>query len=94
MTSDKAERLYLDKDWKPRIYAKNEFKVQTINGDTVVEDHATGLTWQQSGSKKNITYNEARRYITQLNNDKFASYSDWRLPKLWEAITFDRTEEN
>ncbi len=89
LTAKEAERLYLDKDWKPRSYTENKFEVKTINGDKVVIDHATGLglTWQQSGSKDHITYDEAKRYITQLNRDKFAGYNDWRLPTLQEAIT-------
>ena len=94
LTNEKAERLYLDKDWKPRIYTENKFDVKTINDDKVVVDHATGLTWQQSGSKEFMTYDEARRYIAQLNRGKFAGYSNWRLPTLKEAITLLEQEKN
>jgi hypothetical protein len=44
LTSGIAERLYLDKDWKPRDYSENNFEEKTISSDTLVIDNATGLT--------------------------------------------------
>ena len=93
LTSGIAKRLYLDKDWKPRIYTENKFEVKTIGSDTMVTDNSTGLTWQQSGSENYMSYDEARRYIAQLNHDEFAGYSNWRLPTLEEAITLLEQEK-
>ncbi len=98
LTVKEAKRLYLDNNWKPRTYTDNKFEETIIkNGDKderIVFDKTTKLTWQQSGSEKYLTYEDARRYITQLNHDKFAGYSDWRLPTLKEAITLLEEEEN
>ncbi len=93
LTIEKVTSLYLDKDWKPQVYTVNDFEEKTINGNNVVIDKATGLTWQQSGSKEYMNYDKARRYILQLNHDKFAGYNDWRLPMLKEAITLLEQEK-
>jgi hypothetical protein len=53
----------------------------------LVVDHATGLTWQQSGSESKMNYTDAEKYIFDLNNKKFAGYGDWRLPILEEAMS-------
>ncbi|MGH7455514.1 MAG: DUF1566 domain-containing protein, partial [bacterium] len=57
------------------------------HGEKLVVDHATGLTWQQSGSNKPMIYADAEKYIRDLNDQKFAGYNDWRLPTLEEAMT-------
>ena len=93
LTDEKAKSLYLDEDMKPRNYTINNFKKQkTINGE-VVFDETTKLTWQQSGSEKDINYDGARKYIAKLNRDKFAGKGDWRLPTLEEAITLLEREK-
>lgn len=53
----------------------------------VVRDLRTGLMWQQSGSDKRLTHEEAQVYVEQLNRDRFASYSDWRLPTVEDFKT-------
>ena len=55
-------------------------------GETVL-DRATGLLWQQSGSPNMMTFAEAQKYVDELNRQKFADYSDWRLPTLEEAMS-------
>jgi len=57
------------------------------NGDKIVVDYATGLMWQQSGSPKSMICFDAGKYIQELNRQKFAGYSDWRLPTLEEAMS-------
>ncbi|MBT6227502.1 MAG: DUF1566 domain-containing protein, partial [Candidatus Scalindua sp.] len=34
-----------------------------------------------------ISFDEAEKYVTQLNSDQFAGYNDWRLPTLEEAMS-------
>ena len=34
--------------------------------DRLVIDHATGLTWQQSGSPESLNFDEAKAYIKKL----------------------------
>lgn len=63
------------------------------NGAKLVIDHATGLIWQRSGSISFMTYSEAHGYIELLNREKFAGYSDWRLPTLEEAMSLMEPEK-
>jgi hypothetical protein len=66
---------------------QHEYEPKTINGDRVVVDHTTGLTWLQSGSKETMDYEAAQKYIAKLNKQSFAGYNDWRLPTLEEAMS-------
>lgn len=91
LSSQKAEKSLLDKDWKPKNYTKNEFEVQ--KDSKVIYDKATKLMWQQSGSEM-VKYDEAHNYIRQLNLEGFAGCFDWRLPTLKEAITLLKPEES
>ncbi len=63
-------------------------------GGKVVFDGATKLTWQQSGSDEYMTLEDAKTYIVRLNQDKFANYSDWRLPTLEEAMSLMSRAKN
>lgn len=62
-------------------------KFEKKNNGQVVYDNASGLMWQQSGSDESVTYKNANVYITKLNSDQFAGYTDWRLPTLEEAMS-------
>ena len=95
MTEEKAERLLLNENWGPRNYTKNKFEeITTIKGDKVVKDNATGLMWEQSGSKETMQFSEAKAYVGKLNRDRFADNSDWRLPTLKEALTLLTKEKS
>jgi len=74
-------KFKLDRDSRPIEYVKNDFR---DNRDKTITDHATGLMWQKSGSSSYIGYEEATAYIKKLNSNKFAGYSDWRLPTVDE----------
>jgi len=63
----------------------NDFKLQQ-NGKTVF-DLATNLLWQRRGSSEMMKLDAAEKYIRQLNAEKFADYSGWRLPTLEEAMS-------
>jgi serine/threonine-protein kinase len=52
-----------------------------------VIDRATELTWQRSGSPEALTYDDAEKYIHDLNKRKLAGYKDWRLPTLDETMS-------
>lgn len=81
--SDKEE-FKLDDENRPLTYIVNDYE---NNGDRTITDHATGLMWQQSGSDDDLEYNKALSYIKKLNRERFAGYSDWRLPTIEELMS-------
>ncbi len=52
------------------------------NKDGTVTDKATGLMWQKSGTLYFLENKDAKKYIDQLNTERFAGHSDWRLPNV------------
>ena len=72
----------------PIRYVENQFEDK---GDVIV-DRATGLMWQKSGSREPLTYEEARKYIDQLNRKRFGGYDDWRLPTIEELLSLVEPE--
>lgn len=65
----------------------NNFVEENISGDPVIFDQVSDLMWQQSGSLNWMAYEEAKKYIEKTNQEKFAGFSDWRLPTLEEAMS-------
>ena len=59
------------------------------NEDGTVTDRKTQLTWMQNDSynvfKKFLVFSAAKKFITKMNEETFAGYSDWRLPSREEA---------
>jgi hypothetical protein len=53
----------------------------------VALDHTTWLWWQQAGSPNYMSYVDAQEYIHELNSQRFAGYTDWRLPTLEEGMS-------
>ena len=83
MLKDKG---FYDRDWNSSASGfPNDYKLQ--NGSKIVLDRASGLMWQQSGSDKDISFDEAKKYVATLNSDHYAGYNDWRLPTLEEAMS-------
>jgi hypothetical protein len=57
------------------------------NNDGTVTDKATGLMWQKSGSSARLGNQRANIYIERLNQERFAGYSDWRMPTVEELAS-------
>jgi len=74
--------------WEPLKYVQNNYE---DNGDGCITDHATGLMWQQSGSDG--FKESSRAYVDKLNRERFAGYSDWRLPTIEELASLLEPEE-
>jgi len=97
VSSDDFKRVFkLDKNRRPKQYVpvtSNRF--EKIKNGQVVLDNATGLMWQQSGSSKYMKYEDAEKYIKQLNRSLFAGYKDWRLPPVDELTSLlTQTRQN
>jgi len=56
----------------------------TDNENGTVTDHATGLMWQKEGVISKLNISKTLNYIKKINRQKFAGYSDWRIPTLEE----------
>ncbi len=63
------------------------------NGDGTILDRATGLMWQKSGSSRTKNWKRGRMYLKQLNEDRFAGYSDWRIPTIEELASLVEREK-
>jgi serine/threonine protein kinase len=80
-----AEAVFnLDRLWRPSGYIRNDFKAAPGG---VVEDRATGLVWQRSGSAFPRDWQAAREYIRRLQGEQFGGRRGWRLPTVNELIT-------
>jgi hypothetical protein len=66
---------------------QHEYERKTLEEGNVVVDRATGLMWQQYGSKEAMDRSEATDYIRQINQERFAGFADWRLPTVEELAS-------
>ena len=64
-----------------------QYNVQEIKRDKAIIDKLTGLMYQQGGSSDYMVYEEAKKWIKNLNKKGYAGYHDWRLPTLEEAMS-------
>jgi len=62
--------------------------ISNIYGKDIVLDKDTGLIWQYNSDIKELNYNEAIKYCSNLT---LGGYNDWRLPNIDElySITDD-----
>ncbi len=74
-------------------YGKNNFK---DNEDGTISDLATGLMWQQSDSKKAMSWEEALAWAQEKNREDYLGYNDWRLPnakELQSIVDYSRSPQ-
>jgi len=76
----------VDQNWMAKGI-KHQYEMIEQHGKKLVTDYTTGLTWQQSGSDKDMTFDGAERHVRHLNEQRFAGFGDWRLPTLEEAMS-------
>ncbi|MBN2523567.1 MAG: TIR domain-containing protein [Bacteroidales bacterium] len=88
------DRNYYDSEAnKKGTGIKHFYEKKILDDNDVILDQATQLMWQKSGSIKRIKYQEALDFIKNINNKKFAGFSDWRLPTLEEAMSLMEFEQ-
>ncbi|MBT8339668.1 MAG: DUF1566 domain-containing protein [Desulfatitalea sp.] len=84
----KARLLFdLDALWRPTAYTANRFRPPLRQ---TIADNATGLTWQQAGSRYPVTWHQAKMQVAQLNDMAFGGRTRWRLPTISELATLLR----
>ena len=69
---------------KDEVKTVSRYDIKTAHDREIIIDQMTCLVWQRSGSEQEINWNEAESYISTINQENYAGYSDWRLPKLKE----------
>lgn len=74
--------------------SKNQYDSTSIHGDKIVIDHISGLMWQQTGSEDEMTFEQTRQFVKDLNTQRFAGHNDWRLPTLQEAQSLMQVRKN
>ena len=67
--------------------ARHNYELITSNSEHLVIEQNSGLMWKQSGTSKPVTWKEAERYVTKLNQEQYAGYTDWRLPTSEECAS-------
>jgi len=69
----------------------NMFELQ--HDGKVVMDFASNLIWQQGGSQERMNFEDAKKWIKELNQNGYAGFHDWRLPTLEEAMSLMEPEQ-
>ncbi len=61
------------------------------NGDGTITDPNSGLMWKQTDAWLDMhifyTWPGHQEYVDKFNKEKFAGYSDWRIPSKADAMT-------
>ena len=90
-----VEKDYFDCEWNVNGKGmENHFQPITRDGNDLIYDGYTNLTWQREGSKEHIVLEDALQYIGKLNTDRFGGYIDWRFPTLEEAMSILKPVKN
>ena len=78
------EHNFYDRDLNKHGSFSNNF---VDNDGGTIPDRRTGLMWEKGGSPTPRSLKRARSYVRRLNKDRFAGYSDWRLPTIDELAS-------
>jgi hypothetical protein len=85
------QRGFRENDWNPNGDFQNLYEAY----EQVVVDCATGLMWQRSGSEaEEWDWQTAPNYVRRINAEKFAGFSDWRLPTIEELSSLLEPRKN
>ncbi len=100
LSEDEVQKMLEDNDFfdksknqKGRGF-ENQFEEKKLKGTKVIFDQASSLMWQQGGSEKYMSFQDAEAFIQKLNTERFAGFTDWRLPTLEEAMSLMEPKKN
>ena len=81
----------------PGEYVKGTFKHSyeqaELRGVKIINDHATGLMWQQAENTERMGWKEAEVYVASMNQEGLAGFSDWRIPTAEELLSLMETKK-
>lgn len=80
-------------DSEHNLPGKFENSLISSGNPEVIIDQRTSLMWQRDGLDIN-SIRTIQRNIDKLNTNKFAGFSDWRLPTMEEAMSLMEPEKN
>ena len=84
VSAENAQTVFnLNELWRPLDYIPNRLK---LCGNGTIQDDATGLIWQQSGSEYPMTLDQTQAYIRALNESRSRD-TLWRLPTIEELMS-------
>ena len=63
------------------------FTIETVSGNKVVVDNNTGLTWEQSPSSSEYTWENRATHCNELNSSNYGGINTWRVPTSLELLT-------
>ena len=66
---------------------RHDYAQQTAQGVQVATDYATHLMWTQIAPAQAYRWQDASRFVAQLNAEQYAGFSDWRLPTVEELAS-------
>jgi len=66
---------------------QHDYALKTAQSVPVVMDYATHLMWPQHAPEQPSRWQDASRFVEQLNAAQFAGFSDWRLPTVEELAS-------
>jgi len=82
---------FFDSQYNPEGFFANHL-VNNGDGKTIT-DLVTGVMWQRTGC--DITaIRHIHAYVQKLNDEKYAGFSDWRLPTMEEALSLLEPEQS
>ena len=70
------------------------FEAVLLQDQKVVNDHVTGLMWQQDEDATGFSWNEAEAYLAKMNADKTAGFDNWRIPTAEELASLLTPSKN
>lgn len=81
------EKCFFDSNWNKDGEFGNQFQLKSFSGGQVVIDAVVGLMWHPGGTPGFMSLERAGKWLEELNNSRYAGFSDWRLPTLEEAAS-------
>jgi hypothetical protein len=83
-----VEKNFFDASWYPAgTGLEHDYQPTVIGGHPLIIDRRTNLMWQQAGSERAFSFDDASAYIQTLNERSHAGHGDWRLPTLEESLS-------
>ena len=86
LPSKAADAFHLDKLRRPEHFVNGDISTEASPRGTVL-NKTTGLIWRHFDSEYPMEWREAWQYIRRLNEERFASRSNWRLPTVEELAS-------